>query len=131
MDSNGDGKISVADAAFGSLRIWRDLDGDGVTDAGELWSLTESGIAEISLASGAPAIDVVRGSAIRAEATFTRTDGTTSTISDVLLENNQNDSRHLGDTTKNPIAAPIGNGWRRALRLCQSDNLRLKMMRKT
>jgi hypothetical protein len=30
LDSNSDGKISATDSAFGTLRIWRDL--DGVTD---------------------------------------------------------------------------------------------------
>ncbi|HEX8665517.1 MAG TPA: calcium-binding protein [Beijerinckiaceae bacterium] len=109
LDSNADGKISSADSAFGSLRVWRDLDGDGVTDAGELKTLAESGITEISLASAAPAIGTVRGSTIRAEAAFTRADGTTSKISDVVLQNNQTDSRYLGDTTVSAAAAALPN----------------------
>lgn len=36
-DTFADGVIDAKDAAFGTLRIWRDLDQDGVTDAGEQW----------------------------------------------------------------------------------------------
>ncbi len=35
-DSNADGVIDASDSMFGSLRIWQDLDGDAVTDGGEL-----------------------------------------------------------------------------------------------
>ena len=35
-DTFADGVIDAKDAAFARLRIWRDLDQDGVTDAGEL-----------------------------------------------------------------------------------------------
>jgi len=107
LDSNSDGKISASDAAFGTLRIWRDVDGDGLTDPGELKTLAETGIAEISLASHAPTEGAVLGNTIRAEATFTRADGTTSKISDVLLESNQTDSRYLGDTTVSTAAAAL------------------------
>ncbi len=46
-DSNNDNKINSLDTNFGQLKIWRDLDGDGITDAGELQTLTASGIKEI------------------------------------------------------------------------------------
>ena len=49
--ATADKKITSADTAFGSLRIWRDLDGDGVTDTGELMTLAQAGITEISLSS--------------------------------------------------------------------------------
>jgi hypothetical protein len=38
LDANNDGKVDANDAAFSTLRIWRDLDGDAVTDTGELFS---------------------------------------------------------------------------------------------
>jgi len=49
LDSNNDNIISSADAAFGSLLVWRDLDGDAYSDAGEMQSLTSAGIASIDL----------------------------------------------------------------------------------
>jgi hypothetical protein len=68
LDSNGDGKIDAADAEFASLRVWRDLNGNGVTDAGELKTLAESGITEISLATTTPQQGSILGNTIRAEA---------------------------------------------------------------
>jgi Ca2+-binding RTX toxin-like protein len=107
LDSNADGKISSADAGFASLRVWRDLNGNGVTDAGELQTLAEAGITQISLASSTPSTTNVRGNTIRAESTFTRADGTTSKIGDVLLETLEADSRYLGDTTVSVAAAAL------------------------
>ena len=60
LDSNGDGVIDAADSDFALLQIWQDLDSDGVSDAGELSSLTEAGIVSIDL--GATAIDVTTSS---------------------------------------------------------------------
>jgi Ca2+-binding RTX toxin-like protein len=107
LDSNHDGKINAADTDFATLRVWRDLNGDGVTDAGELKTLAETGITEISLAVTTPAHGSVRGNTVTAEATFTRSDGTTSTIADVILQNNQIDSKYLGDTTVSAAAAAL------------------------
>lgn len=50
LDSNGDGVISQVDALFGQLLVWRDLDGDGITDQGETSSLAANGVLSISLA---------------------------------------------------------------------------------
>ena len=102
-DSNNDNKINSLDTNFSQLKIWRDLDGDGVTDAGELQTLTAAGIKEISVASTTLTNQFIRGNSIRAEATFTRTDNTTSKIADVGLEVNETDSKYLGNAT---ISAP-------------------------
>jgi hypothetical protein len=49
FDSNGDGKLTAADAAWNEFRVWQDADQDGVTDAGELKTLDQMGITEIGL----------------------------------------------------------------------------------
>jgi len=109
LDANSDGKISAADAAFSTLRVWRDLDGDGVSDAGELATLAEAGITEIGVTAGAPSTSMIRGNLIRNEATFKRADGTSSAIADVMLDGNQSDSRYLGDATVSSAAAALPN----------------------
>ncbi|MEI7537132.1 MAG: Ig-like domain-containing protein, partial [Comamonadaceae bacterium] len=48
-DSNNDGIINVADPVFSSLRIWRDLNSNGLTDAGELQTLAAAGVKSIGL----------------------------------------------------------------------------------
>jgi hypothetical protein len=49
----------------------------------------------------------VRGNTVRAEATLTRADGTTSKIADVVLDNSQTDSIYLGDTTVSAATAHL------------------------
>ncbi|MCC6486573.1 MAG: hypothetical protein IT364_03670 [Candidatus Hydrogenedentes bacterium] len=49
LDGNGDGVIDARDEAFTRLRLFKD-NGNGVTEAGELLSLADAGIASISLA---------------------------------------------------------------------------------
>ena len=49
FDSNGDGMVDAIDAAFGDLRVWKDANGNHQTDAGELLSLADAGIASLFL----------------------------------------------------------------------------------
>jgi hypothetical protein len=49
LDNNGDRVLNKDDARFGELKVWVDANGNGVTDAGELKTLGEVGITEISL----------------------------------------------------------------------------------
>jgi Ca2+-binding RTX toxin-like protein len=108
-DTNNDGKVDSSDSGFASLMVWQDKDADGVTDAGELRTLTELGIAAISVT----ATDVTKtnaGNTIAAEGTFTRSDGSTGTISDVRFDANQYDSKYAGDNSVDPtIAATMPN----------------------
>jgi hypothetical protein len=52
-DSNHDNVIDANDAHFGRLRVWRDLNGDGVVQDGEMQTLADAGVASISLARAA------------------------------------------------------------------------------
>ena len=99
LDSNADGMITAADAGFGTLRIWRDLNGNGVTDAGELKTLAETGITSISLAKTVPTITSASGNTITATSTVTFADATTSKIANVILTNNQIETKYLGDSS--------------------------------
>ncbi|WP_338845578.1 SdrD B-like domain-containing protein [Massilia sp. W12] len=47
FDSNGDGQVNAQDERFAELRIWRDANSNGVTDAGELLGLDEAGVASL------------------------------------------------------------------------------------
>ena len=42
LDDNADSMIDSSDASFGDLRVWQDLNHDGISDAGELASLEGS-----------------------------------------------------------------------------------------
>jgi hypothetical protein len=49
LGGNGDGKISVKDTAFFSLRVWQDANHDGISESAELHGLPERGIDSIEL----------------------------------------------------------------------------------
>lgn len=48
-DADGDGKITAMDPLFPLLRLWRDANHDGVTQPGELLTLSSKGITGIDL----------------------------------------------------------------------------------
>jgi VCBS repeat-containing protein len=83
-DSNGDGKLSAEDTEFASFGVWQDANGNGITDAGEFRSLSDLGIASLALTSdGKPYIAADGEVIVHGEASFTRTDGSTSAVGDV------------------------------------------------
>ena len=84
LDSNNDGVIDANDAAFGELKVWRDLNQDGVSQAGELATLSDHGIAFVDLAS-TDSNQNQNGNTIRATSSFTREDGSTGTVGNLDL----------------------------------------------
>lgn len=86
LDSNSDGRIDSGDARFAELKIWRDRNGNGVSDQGEVRSLGDFGIASIGLdvrlQAGAA---MPGGNRVVAASTFTRADGSTGTIESSTL----------------------------------------------
>jgi uncharacterized protein YbcV (DUF1398 family) len=81
LDSNHDGKIDARDAAFADLRVWRDLNQNGVSEAGELFTLGQMGITEIALQT-----THVTGAELGFTALFTRADGSTGAATSVYFQ---------------------------------------------
>ncbi len=48
-DANRDHRVDAQDPVFARLRLWQDLNGDGVSSPGELKSLAQDGVLSISL----------------------------------------------------------------------------------
>lgn len=108
-DTDLDGSITAADAAFSSLKIWRDLDQDGGSDANELKTLSESGIQSISLTPTSTTATTQAGNTIAATGTYTKTDGSTGTTGDVVLNSNGYDTKWLGSVTVSPEISAMAN----------------------
>ena len=79
LDSNADGQLNAADLAWSSLQVWRDLDQDGVSDAGELLGLDALRISRIGVVGsttnatgGTQAGTTINGNLIAQSASFTR-----------------------------------------------------------
>ncbi len=88
LDSNIDGKINASDVAFNQLQVWRDLNQNGATDAGELFSLADAGVAEIGLSySHSTQIDQF-GNALNQVGSYTTTTGASRNITDVWFATN-------------------------------------------
>ena len=49
LDDNGDGKLDAADSAFNKLGVWRDLNHNGISEAGEIFTLKDLRIQSLNL----------------------------------------------------------------------------------
>jgi hypothetical protein len=83
LDSNRDGKVDAKDTAFQQLRIWKDGDSNAVLADGELLTLDAAGVRSISLRYTNQNFTDTQGNRILQVGTYTRLDGSTSTIDDV------------------------------------------------
>ena len=73
FDSNKDGVLDANDKAFDKFRIWQDQDGDGISDAGEVKTLSEMGIKSIGVVSDGKAYTDA-GNTVHGTASYTKMD---------------------------------------------------------
>jgi hypothetical protein len=86
-DANHDGVIDSRDPVYGKLMLWTDANADGISDASELRSIADAGIASISLGArlDRSCRDRSGNSTIRS-LSFTRRDGGAGMILDVWFK---------------------------------------------
>ena len=114
----GEGVFDAQDAQYSSLRIWRDLNQDGISQANELQTLAQTGVRSINLASRTENTNY--GDAILAQSgSFTRADGSTSQAGSFILAQN-NFAREFVPIAVSDAAKALmdlkGSGWVRDLR---------------
>jgi Ca2+-binding RTX toxin-like protein len=129
-DANGDGRISSADAVYSQLRIWQDANQDGISQAGELRTLADLGIASIGLQGTQANVDLGNGNSMPLQGTFTRMNGSTgmsgvAQLSGSLLLASNGFYREFSDDPVPTEAAKAlpqmrGAGWARDLREAMS-----------
>lgn len=83
-DTNNDGKIGSADANFAYLRVWRDLNQNGISESGKLATLASLNIASIDVAKKNNSQPLPGGNEIADLGTYTKTDGSTGTVGEVM-----------------------------------------------
>ncbi len=123
VDGNGDGKLDASDTVWADLRVWRDLNGDGISQGGELFTLEELGIKSINTGSDGKRQNLGNNNHIDGFSTFEWDEsrgGGTGVSGDVYFENNQF-YREFGDRIEIPaelagIANMRGSGAVRDLR---------------
>jgi hypothetical protein len=76
FDTNHDSVFDAQDAQFADFSVWQDANQNGVSDAGEVRSLAELGLASFNLTSDGVARNPVAGVHEAGHTTATTTDGT-------------------------------------------------------
>lgn len=85
FDSNHDGVLDANDRHFEHFKLWKDFNANGVVDSDELQTLAESDIAAIGLVSDGRQQVQADGSIIFGESSYTTTDGSTGSVTDVMF----------------------------------------------
>ncbi len=97
-DSNSDGRISAEDAVWGDLIIWQDHDEDGVSEYGEIYTLSDHAIISIDL-NATEVSQTNQGHAVTHTSTFTVDDGVGGPqnygVHDVWFEFDQTNSSYI------------------------------------
>jgi len=107
LDNNGDGIIDNKDEAFNSLKVWQDKNGDGISTADELISLTEAGITSINLKDKQTVNQATNGGVIKESATFTKTDGSVNTLADVNFNKDTIHAKYESEVTVSDAVAKL------------------------
>lgn len=132
LDGNNDGKIDSDDAAFASLRIWVDADGDGYSQPTELLTLAAAGVTAINTAYGASTLIDANGNAHRQIGTYIRADGSQAAAEDVwfAVDRTYSLATTWADVSADVAALPDLPGYgtvrdlRQAMALDASGNLK-------
>ncbi|MEB0165421.1 hypothetical protein QN360_21215, partial [Glaciimonas sp. CA11.2] len=86
LDSNHDGKIDKNDANWNQLKVWRDLNQDGISQANELFTLDQLGIASLNVNKKSHNQTLANGNQLADQGTYTKTDGSSGNMGDVNFE---------------------------------------------
>jgi hypothetical protein len=70
QDTNADGMVNALDANWNNLRVWRDRNQDGISQAEELSTLNALGITQINTAQGARHEELFDGTRLEGAGTF-------------------------------------------------------------
>ncbi len=74
-DTNADGVVNALDAHFADLKVWQDLNQDGISQPDELTSLADAGIASFDTARTQHSQLLPSGNQMADMGTYTRADG--------------------------------------------------------
>ena len=101
LDSNSDSKFDIADTAYASVKLWKDANQNGISEAGELFTFEQLSVNSINLSTAASNVNLVNGSGQATgntqtfTGTFTKTNGITGAAgtaelaASLLLANNK------------------------------------------
>ena len=97
LDNNNDGVFNSADTEWNNVKVWKDANGNGIADEGELLSLEQAGVAGINLGYTNSDFTDANGNEHKQTGTFIKTDGTTGSIHDVWFDADTSDTVDLSN----------------------------------
>jgi hypothetical protein len=114
LDSNRDGVVNSQDLGFNDLRVWVDSNSDGITDQGELKTLADLKISQLSLTTTND-ISQSNGNLRGLNSSYQSTDGATHDAADVwfqvdLRSNVTNLTQAMAEFGAVQSAVPSANG---------------------
>lgn len=101
LDSNKDGALTSVDTNWTKLKIWRDANGNALTETGELSTLPTAGISRISLTKEAYTTSdytITQGNVIDGRGSWTTTGGAAGKYYDVYFDTNQRWGQYIEKT---------------------------------
>jgi len=97
LDSNNDGKVDLSDEKFNELKIWKDINGDGVSQSDELFTLSDAGVKSLSTGIDSIKNEKVDGAIIAETGSFERLDNSIGFMADLNFEKNDTYTKYIND----------------------------------
>lgn len=132
LDTNSDGFIDVNDQQFSELKIWRDINSDGISQAEELFDLSAYDVESIDLSGDDGSIDYGEGNSAIKTSTYSDSSSNTHLIGSMVLNSSvfhtefiESDPLplHLAD-----LPSVAGMGRLRSLAYASSDSQDLESL---
>ena len=109
-DTNNDGVVNNLDANWNNLRIWQDVNSDGISQSEELLTMEQAGVAGINVANIENSQTLPNSNQIADIGTYTKTDGTINkvgTVSQMADVNFAVDTFNREFTDTIPVSAEV------------------------
>ena len=87
-DTNNDGVIDANDETFSDLKVWQDLNQDGVSQANELFTLEELGIESLNVTYEEKSVDQGNGNTLTHLGSYNKEDGSSVAMGDINFNSN-------------------------------------------
>ena len=92
LDTNHDAVVDQQDLAFDSLRVWRDLNQDGLSDEGELFTLSAAGVKSVATTFKVSGVVDSNGNRQGEVGSYVSIDGSTRAAVDVWFSTDLSDT---------------------------------------
>ena len=129
LDSNNDGVIDINDKDFNKLRIWQDINKDGVSQTNELKTLDELNIKSLNLNYNEVNQDLGDNNTLTLKGSYTKTNGQTMLMGDINFNVDTINSKFKEDinltTSQTKIPNVKGYGYLRDLNKAASIDTNL------